>query len=157
MNKEDVLAQVEVAKLSHTEWVDHARRLMNGFEIQKSATPVNPTECDFGLWFYGSGQLLSSLSNNPLECMQNIEKLHLSFHTTYSNIFNIYFSAVPKKGFFTNFFDSKIKDIDADDKERVKTEFKKMQATAKELFEEISRLERRLGAVSDEKISALGA
>ena len=155
MKKEEVLGHLRAAKSAHIKWVQKAKLLINGIDIEEGAIPVNSTECKFGQWFYSDGQILNALSNNPLECMQRIEKSHFDLHDMYLNIFNIYFSQTKKTGFFAKLFGFKRKEIS--DAEHILAEdyYKKMEQISTGLLDEINRLERRLIAVSDEKIEAL--
>lgn len=155
MTKEEVLSHLRAAKAAHIKWVQKAKLLINGVDIQEEAIPINSTECKFGLWFYSDGQILNALSNNPLECMQSIEKLHFELHDIYLNIFNIYFSESKKTGFFAKLFGYKRKAISAAEVTLAEENYKNMEAISTQLIEEINRLERRLIAVSDEKIEAL--
>ncbi len=153
MKKEQVLEHIRSAKSAHIKWVQKAKLLINGVSVTEDSIPVNSTECNFGKWFYSDGQLLNSLSNNPIECMQKIEKLHFDLHDIYLQIFNIYFNR-PKTGFFAKLFGKKrvITDIEAN---QAKEYYKELEKVSQVLLEEINRLERRLIAVSEEKISQL--
>jgi len=155
MTKEDVLGHLEDAKTAHTRWVNRAKILINGLSIEEKAIPIKATECKFGQWLYTEGQILSGLSNNPIECMQNIEKLHSDLHDTYLKIFNIYFSQEKKTGFFSSLFGKKKKEVSELEKEFSMSEYEKIEKISEKLLDEINRLERRLGAVSEEKISSL--
>ena len=155
MKKEDVIGHLRAAKAAHIKWVQKAKLLINGVDVQEDAIPVDSTECKFGKWFYSDGQMLNSLSNNPLECMQKVETLHFQLHDNYLKIFNIYFSQDKKKGFFSKFFGSKRKELSDAETQLAHDHYEKMEEISKELLEEISRLERRLVAVSEEKIESL--
>jgi hypothetical protein len=149
MKKEDALKYLRDAKASHVKWVQRAKMLINGVEIEKDAIPVNSTECKFGIWFYDEGQKLNSLSNNPLECMTNIEKLHFELHDIYFHIFHIYFNK-PKKGLLAKLFGQK-KDVTAAELNMAKDYYAKLELVSEKLLDEINRLERRLIAVPDDK------
>ena len=155
MEKEEILDHLKAAKNAHIRWIERAEQLIDGADIEESAIPVDYTECKFGQWFYSDGQVLNKLSNNPVECMQNIEKLHFKIHEIYLNIFKIYFDEDQKKGFFAKMFSFKKKEIDAGSQETAQNHYNVIKITSEELLEEIERLERRLGAVSDEKIRQL--
>ena len=155
MKKEDLLEHLRIAKLAHIAWIEKAKRLIKGFDIQENAIPVDVKECTFGKWFYSEGQALNALSNNPPECMNKIEMLHIEFHDKYLDIFNIYFPQEAKKGFFAKLLTKKRKALSAAKKELVLDYYKKMEKISQELTDEISRLERRLVAVSSEKIESL--
>lgn len=155
MKKEEVLEHLRAAKSAHIKWVQKAKLLINGVEVDESAIPVDSTECKFGRWFYSDGQILNALSNNPMECMQTIESLHFNLHDQYLKIFNIYFGEGRKqKGFFAKFFGKK-KEISSNEQQIAQDYYDKMEGISKQLLDEINRLERRLIAVPDDKIEAL--
>lgn len=151
MNKEHALKYLRDAKASHVKWVQRAKMLINGVKIEEDAIPVNSTECSFGEWFYNEGQKLNSLSNNPIECMTNIEKLHFELHDIYFNIFNVYFSK-PNKGFFAKIFGQK-RDVTPSELNMAKEYYVKLESVSEKLLDEINRLERRLIAIPEEKIN----
>ena len=153
MDKEHVLGHLRAAKSAHIKWVQKAKLLINGIEVKEDAIPVDSTECKFGKWFYSDGQVLNALSNNPLECMTKIERLHFNLHDVYMNIFNIYFNKA-KGGFFSKFFGKK-KVPSEYEIEKANQYYSDLEIISKDLLEEINRLERRLIAVSEEKIAQL--
>ena len=155
MKKEEVLEHLRAAKSAHIKWVQKAKLLINGVDIEKDAIPVDSTECKFGKWFYSDGQILNSLSNNPLECMQSIEKLHFTLHDKYLKIFNIYFSEEKKTGFFAKLFGFKKREITKTEHDLAETFYNEMEEISKQLLDEINRLERRLIAIPEEKIAQL--
>jgi len=155
MTKEEILDQLGAAKTAHIKWVEKAKLLINGLDIKENAIPVKSTDCQFGKWFYGDGQVLGTLSNNPMECMHEIENLHFNLHDIYLNIFNIYFSEDKKQGFFAKLLGLKRKQPSPSEIELAKNYYEKMENVSTKLLDEISRLERRLIAVSDEKIESL--
>lgn len=153
--KEEVLTHLRAAKAAHIKWVQKAKLLIHGVDIQEDAIPVDSTECNFGKWFYKDGQILNALSNNPLECMQKIESFHFKLHDTYLSIFNIYFIKEQQTGFFAKFFGTKKKVLSEAEVQLAQEHYKKLELVSAELLGEINRLERRLIAVPDEKIEAL--
>lgn len=153
MDKEKVIEQLRAAKSAHIKWVQKAKLLISGIEVEKDAIPVNSTECQFGKWFYSDAQSLSALSNNPMECMASIEQLHFELHDVYMNIFAIYFSK-PDEGFFSKIFGRKKKVTD-DEAKLAQEYYSKLEDISKMLLDDINRLERRILAVSDEKIKEL--
>ena len=155
MTKQEILTHLRAAKSAHIKWLQKAKLLINGIDIEESAIPVDSTECKFGKWFYSDGQILNALSNNPVECMQSIETLHFNLHDTYLKIFNVYFSAEKKTGFFAKLFGFKRKKISDVEHEMAERYYVEMEKVSKVLVDEINKLERRLIAVSDEKIESL--
>lgn len=155
MKKEEVLGHLRAAKAAHIKWVQKAKLLINGVDIDENAIPVDSTECAFGKWFYGDGQILNALSNNPLECMQHIEALHFNLHDIYLKIFSIYFVKDKKAGFFAKIFGVKKRGPSEEERDSAQRYYVEMAQVSQELLDEINRLERRLVAVSDEKIESL--
>lgn len=154
MDKEHTIEHLRAAKAAHIRWVQKAKLLISGLEVQEDSIPVDSTECKFGKWFYGKGQILNSLSNNPPECMAKIETLHFQLHDTYLKIFSVYFDK-KEDGFFAKLFGIKRKSINEHEKQAAKTYYNEMEGISKKLIDEINRLERRLLAVPDEKIKNL--
>ncbi len=77
-------------------------------------------------------------------------------HDKYLQIFNIYFSQEKKAGFFAKLFGIKRKkELSSEEVESAKKYYEEMEKVSKALLEEINRLERRLVAVSQEKIKGL--
>ncbi len=154
MDKEHIIEHLRAAKAAHIRWVQKAKLLISGLEVQEDAIPVDSTECKFGKWFYSDGQVLNSLSNNPPECMSQIENLHFKLHDIYLKIFSVYFGK-KEAGFFAKIFGIKRKSVNEHEKQAAATYYEELEAISKELIEEINRLERRLIAVSDEKVKGL--
>ncbi|WP_373071909.1 CZB domain-containing protein [Sulfurimonas sp.] len=153
MEKDQIIEHLRAAKSAHIKWVQKAKLLINGIEVEKDAIPVDSTECKFGKWFYGDGQVLNALSNNPVECMVAIEELHSELHDIYMNIFHIYFSK-QSGGLLSKIFGTK-KKITQEESIRALDYYDKLETVSKKLLDEINRLERRLLAVPDEKIREL--
>ena len=154
MNKEHVVEHLRLAKAAHIKWVQKAKLLVSGLDVQEDAIPVDSTECKFGKWFYSDGQVLNSLSNNPLECMEKIETLHFQLHDTYLKIFSVYFSN-NKNGFFAKLFGIKKRSINQHEKKAALTYYGDMEIISKKLIDEINRLERRLIAMPEDRIKDL--
>ena len=154
MDKEHIIEHLRAAKAAHIKWVQKAKLLISGLEVQEDAIPVDSTECKFGKWFYGDGQILNSLSNNPPECMSQIESLHFQLHDTYLKIFSVYFGK-KEGGFFAKIFGVKRKSINEHEKKAAVTYYNDMEVISKELIDEINRLERRLLSVPEDKIKNL--
>ncbi len=153
MEKDIILRQLRSAKAAHISWVQKAKLLIEGIDIDKSSIPINSTECRFGEWFYGDAQKLNGLRNNSLDCMENIENYHGQLHDIYLQIFKLYY-LVEDKGFFANLFSSNNR-ISAEVTEKGREYFIALEKVSKELLSEISRLERRVIAISNEEIAEL--
>ncbi len=154
MDKENVVKHLRAAKSAHIKWVQKAKLLISGLEVEEDAIPVDSTECKFGKWFYGEGQMLNSLSNNPPECMTQIESLHFQLHDAYLKIFSVYFGK-KEGGFLQKLFGTKRKTVNEHEKQAAVTYYNTMEGISKELIDEINRLERRLMAIPEDKIKNL--
>jgi len=155
MNKDETLQNLENAKIELTRFVETAKSLIDGIDPEDKILPVSPRETKFGEWFYSDGQKLKTLSNNPLECMSNIEELNNKLHKNYHEIFDLFYSQEKQGGFLSKIFKPKQKVLTESELKLVNEEYAAMEKTVEELLAEISRLERRLVAVSEEKINAL--
>ena len=155
MEKEEVVNHLRAAKSAHIAWLQKAKLLINGVNVAEDAIPVDSTECKFGKWFYGDGQMLNSLANNPAEAMSSIENLHFKLHDVYLQIFNIYFNKEKKSGFLAKMFGLKRNKVTQIETNVAHQHYENMEQISKGLLEEINKLERRLMAVSDEKIRTL--
>jgi len=153
MDKEIVLTQLRAAKAAHISWVQKAKFLIEGIDIDKNSIPVNSTECKFGKWFYSDAQKLNGLRNNSLECMETIEELHAKLHDAYLKIFKLYYT-VESQGFFSKLFSNKKKLTD-ETIELGREYYIHLEDISKDLLAEIARLERRVIAIQDSEIEAL--
>jgi len=143
MNKEETLEQLSAAKKAHIKWVNRAKSLVEGLPVEKDAIPVDSTECNFGLWFYGEGQKLNAIPG--MDVLSSIEQLHFQLHDTYMKIFKLYFGEMDRS-FFSKLFKMKSKISDRD-REIARDFYEKLEDISKRLLEEIGKLERRLHAL----------
>jgi len=155
MNKEEVLQNIKNAKIAHKEWLEKAKRIAHGSESKELLSPLSAHECEFGVWFHGDAQKLCRLSNNPLSCMQNIERLHQSVHELYGAIFHTYYPKEQKTGLISKLFTQKAKKVNAEEQAFVSEQIALLESHSEEIIDELSRLERRLEAVSETKIASL--
>ncbi|MDX8387384.1 MAG: CZB domain-containing protein [Ghiorsea sp.] len=84
MKVSDILEQLRNARSAHKAWVARAEGLVLGMPLEKEQVPILPTDCNFGKWYYGSGQLL-----RKLPAYYRIEKVHDELHRTYMQIFKL--------------------------------------------------------------------
>ncbi|MEN4045628.1 CZB domain-containing protein [Sulfurimonas sp. NWX367] len=155
MKKDETLKSLENAEVELTRFVETAKSLIDGIDPEDRILPTSSRETKFGQWFYTDGQKLKILSNNPLECMSNIEELHDKLHERYREIFDLYFAEEKKGGFLSRIFKPKQKVLTESELKLVNEKYLAMEQIAEELLAEIARLQRRLVAVSEEKINAL--
>jgi len=87
MKLSEVINHLHNARAAHKAWVARAEGLVAGLPLEKEQVPLLPTDCIFGKWYYGSGQLLRSLP-----AYTALEKPHDELHRTYMHIFKLLFN-----------------------------------------------------------------
>jgi superfamily I DNA/RNA helicase len=155
MTKKEMIEKLQKVKIADLQWIDRAKNLIAGTKNDIGTEPVEAEISDFGKWFYNEGEKLKRLSNNPLECMKNIETLHQQFHEKYFEIYHIYFSEEKKAGFFSKLMGAQRQNLSEDEIAHVEELLHEMQKYAKDFVTEVERLERRLDAVGEEKIASV--
>ncbi len=86
MKLSDVVSELHNARAAHKAWVAHAEALVAGMPLEKKQSPILPTDCTFGQWYYGPGQML-----RRLPAYKALEKPHDKLHQTYMKIFKLLF------------------------------------------------------------------
>ena len=86
MKLSDVVSKLHNARAAHKAWVARAEALVAGMPLEKEQVPMLPTDCIFGQWYYGSGQML-----RRLPAYKALEKPHDKLHQTYMKIFSLLF------------------------------------------------------------------
>lgn len=81
LKKKEILSQLRSAKSAHIKWRSYAQALVAGLPLDDGKVPVIHTDCNFGRWYYGQGQVLSSL-----EGYRAIEEPHEMLHNIYMKI-----------------------------------------------------------------------
>ena len=153
MEKENIIENLQKAKLSNLQWIDRANSLISGTKKDTGTVPIEEKESEFGQWLYGEGELLKKLSNNPLECMKSIEVLHQHIHKNYFKIYHIYFSDEKKAGFFSKLMGAKRQEVNTNEEKEAKLLLESLEQYANDLMKELERLERRIEAVGQEKLN----
>jgi hypothetical protein len=96
MTKKEVLEKIRHAKTGHKRWMSYAKAIHMGIPVEKEAVPVIETDCDFGKWYYGEGQIFSKLDS-----FKAIEEPHSMLHQKYMEIYRVRKEPL-KTGFFTS-------------------------------------------------------
>lgn len=144
MTKREIIQQLRAAKAAHIQWRAYAQALVGGFSVDQSHVPVIHTNCKFGQWYYGPGQMLSSLSTYG-----SIDGPHAMLHQVYMEIYKLKFSEV--KG---GLFKSKAK-IMAQNNKRAEELLQNLIAVSETLLESINMVESEVMAMSEEDLSQL--
>jgi len=155
MKKEEIIEKLRRAKNSDLQWIEKAKSIIKGNKNDIAIIPIDAIHSEFGKWFYSEGEQLKKLSNNPLECMKNIELLHQEFHKCYFDIYHIYYNESKKAKFFSKLMGAKRAEVDESEYNEAMSILEKMKEYAKDFISEVERLERRLEAVTQEKIDLI--
>lgn len=83
-DSEKCLQQITRAKSAHLRWRAYAQALLAGQEIEEGQLPLEHTECQFGRWYYGAGQALSTLP-----AFRAIESPHRQLHQISLDLFRL--------------------------------------------------------------------
>ncbi len=87
MKIKEVIGKIHQARARHKAWVAHAEALVRGVPLDADKAPVLPTDCAFGQWYYGEGQMLRRLQE-----FRRIEEVHDELHKTYMEIVALLFN-----------------------------------------------------------------
>jgi hypothetical protein len=82
----EIISRIQSARAAHKAWVARAEGLVAGLPLEKEQVPVLPTDCIFGQWYYGPGQML-----RRLPAYKALERPHDELHKTYMKIFQLLF------------------------------------------------------------------
>jgi len=151
MEKSEVLSSIRGARRAHIMWVDRAKALVHGLDIQKEQIPIAVTECDFGKWFYCDGQILLSLFTE--RAVKKLDNKHKELHDVYMKIFKIYFPVAPQS-FFAKFLKRK-KRISANDEYNGLIYLRDLEKVSDELISYLNIIEKKLNTISEEKFRTL--
>lgn len=84
MNKNEILTHLRDAKKAHVAWVTYANAMVEGLIVEEFKVPIHGTDCGFGKWYYGEGQVLMLLPE-----FKKIDAPHLKLHETYMGIYKL--------------------------------------------------------------------
>ena len=82
MDKKQIINQLRAAKSAHIKWRSYAQAMVAGIPVSQEQVPVIHTDCAFGKWYYGGGQMLSTL-----ESFSAIEVPHENLHAIYIELY----------------------------------------------------------------------
>ncbi len=84
MDKNQVIQLLRTAKRDHLAWVGRAELLVQGIPVSKEQLPVLHTDCNFGRWYFGEGQVLAKFTD-----FRAIDPPHQTLHHAYAQIFKL--------------------------------------------------------------------
>jgi len=145
MNKEKTLQSIQNAIKVHEMQIDKIMDAIEGKDV-KDPIAVDKSDCEFGKWLYGPDNQLRSVLGSFF--YDQIEVLHIRWHSEYAKIFDILFKT-QKKGFFSKIMGTpKIDEMELD---KVKLYFSELKITTKELLKVLGSSERRISALPESK------
>ncbi len=89
MVKERYVRNMQQARTSIVRQLHTLKLLVSGLDIDKSHFTPKLTETAFGKWFYSEALLFSSETSR--NCLKDIEKSLLEFHTHFTEIYTLYY------------------------------------------------------------------
>jgi len=144
--KQEIIDKLRGARVSHTTWKSFAHLIAKGVlnDPNGDSTPLVPTLCDFGKWYYKDGLVLSSLKS-----YKDIEMPHEQLHNTYAEIYALK-ETVVKGGLFK----SKGK-AEKEKEEEIGEMLKVLDNYVHIVLTVLQRLEEEVEGMSDERIDML--
>ncbi|MDU9049488.1 MAG: CZB domain-containing protein [Candidatus Electrothrix sp. Rat3] len=145
MDKKEAVKTLRDAVISHKKWVANAHALIEGVPLEKDKVPVNPTECEFGRWYYTVGQNL-----NELPGFKDIEEAHDNLHNTYMEIFSILFGEGREPSFFSKLFGRSHKVI-TEKREEAMAKYYILEEQSKVIIAQLGQIEKVISAMGDKQ------
>lgn len=146
-NKAEILNHIRGAKAAHLRWKAHATAMVEGLPLEEGQVPILHTDCAFGKWYYGNGQILSQMNSYI-----SLNEPHEQLHTVYMKIFKLLFGD-QEKSMLGKLFGSKAKESIKID--NAKTLMKALSSLSSDMVEKLNQLEKDIIAMTDEEIEAL--
>ena len=147
-NNNDFVEEIRRAKKAHLKWVSYAYGLIEGLPLEREQVPVFETDCAFGHWSYGPGQVL-----NRLQVFRDLEEPHRELHQVYMRIFKILFQD-EGRGLWSRFFGRSAKQ-DGKKREQALNHFHELRNHSTELIHGLDALEEQLRNMNDEEFSRI--
>lgn len=144
MTKKEIIQQLRAAKAAHIQWRAYAQAIVGGFSVDQNHVPVIHTNCRFGQWYYGKGQILSHIA-----AYGTIDGPHAMLHQIYMEIYKLKFSKTQR-----SWFKSKAK-IEHEAQEKCDELMKNLITVSETLLESISMVEQEVIAMTDEELAEL--
>lgn len=145
MDKNQIIATLKDAARSHKKWVANALALIEGVPLEKDKVPVNPTECEFGNWYYSVGQNL-----NDIPGFKEIEESHNKLHRTYMEIFSILFGD-NEPSFFSKLFGRSRKKVAEEQRELAMNKYYILEEQSKTIINQLIQVEKVITAIGDKQ------
>ena len=144
MTKKEITEELQNARAAHVKWHAYAQALALGVDSGNEKLPQLYTDCIFGKWYYGKGNILNSLPS-----YKGIEKVHEEVHMNYMEIYNKYIKPA-KAGMFTG-----AKKAEEKKSKELQAMVSKLKKTSDVMIMRLGELEEEVKALSDEKLLSL--
>ena len=149
MDKATLIQQLRAAKSAHIQWRARAQALVSGLALDENSVPVLHTDCKFGKWYYGQGQVLSHIPS-----YREIDEIHERLHLTYMLIFKTLFGDDDRSKLSKLFGSSK--KHDAAKLKKASSLLPELVDISKEMLFTIETLENQIRTMSEEEVLSLG-
>ncbi len=148
MNKVELVTKLRDAKRGHKKWVGYALSLIEGVPLEKEQVPLNSTECAFGKWYHGDGQVLMDIPG-----FKEIDDFHDALHKTYMEIFVLLFGEdQQKKSFWGGLFGRSQKS--SEEKRKLAMEkYHTLNNQSKVILDKLEQLEKVIISMSDTQLN----
>lgn len=151
MGKKEVVETLKDAVVSHKKWVANALALIEGVPLEKDKVPLNPTECDFGKWYYSVGQKMMEIPG-----FKDVEEPHNNLHKIYMEIFGILFGEAREPSFFSKLIGRSHKIMAANREEAMK-KYHTLEQHSKVIITQLEQMEKVIGAMSEKQFEKYSA
>jgi len=151
MDKKEVVETLRKAVISHKKWVANALALIEGVPLAKDKVPVNPTECEFGKWYYSVGQKLIDIPG-----FNDIEESHDNLHKVYMEIFALLFGEASEPSFFSKLI-GRSHVVKAANREEATRKYYALEKNSKVIITQLEQLEKIISAMSEKQFEKYNA
>lgn len=148
MTKREIIQQLRAAKAAHIQWRAYAQAIVGGFSVDQNHVPVIHTNCKFGQWYYGKGQILSNLS-----VYASIDGPHATLHAVYMEIFKLMYGD-ESSGFMSSLFTNKEKRREKN-KNKAEELMQNLISVSESLLESLNMLEQEVMDLTEEELENL--
>jgi hypothetical protein len=150
MIKNKILDHLNTARISHIAWVDKAQSLVYGStSISKNQLPLEATNCNFGRWFFKTGQILFCIMSEKL--VKSVEEKHEELHNSYLKIFQIYFEQKQESSLLLR----QPKNITPSSQQEAEEELRNLENISEELIDLLNRIESNFIHLEDDDLTNL--
>jgi hypothetical protein len=146
--RENLIWLLRMARRGHQRWVGHALAIIEGIAVEREYIPLEPQQCEFGIWYYGDGRRLAGLQS-----YRDIEDKHNRLHGIYMEIFKVLFRD-KEQSLFSRMLGKKSK-ASKEDVETARRMFHSLNEVSREMTELLDEVERVLAEMSDQEFARL--